>query len=956
VRRTVVTLAVFAACAVAAPSAYAQLESSHFAGVVTDAQGAVLPGVTVTATSPSLIGSQVALTEPNGTYRFPALPAGTYTLAFEIAGFQPQRRANVVLALGQTLTVDAQLQLQAVQETVTVTADAPVVDTQTTAVGSTLNAEKLIQVPTSTDLWGALARSPGVRMTGYDVGGSHKSEQRGYEAFGIRSQSRIVTEGVDTTEGTGGAGFYQDYYSQSEIAVSAAGGDVTMNTPGAAVMSTIKSGGNDFRGLYHLSYEPKRFVGDNVDAATSARGFTGTPNNKFWEIHPDVGGPIKRDKAWFYTAYNHFTIDVDISGVPHDRATYQGFYNNFTTKETYKASAKDTLIGYYQYGGLETPNRSLSAFTPPESAALQQSYTWMYDGKWDRVWSNRWFSEVVIGDFGYHFPQGPLPGVDFHTSPPRVDLATNLQSGAAWLSAGANGPFLIERNKPQIFVTSTYFLPTSTGSHDLKVGGEWLDDAQRNFNTGASGDILYEDFNSATNQVKLFDYGDPATLGRDWTGADNRNRRVALYAQDRWTISGRVTVTAGVRYDRQRPYYLDGTRKPLLADVFPAAATPGRTLIVRNNVAPRLGISWSPTHDGRSALKAFYGRYYFNLAQQLAAVNPGGANAREYRFNDLNGNRLYDGPQELGALVSTSGGTTTTLDDGIRVPYADEVNLSFTQQVWGEASIRAAYVRKMVRNDYSTFNLAREGQFIVATPVGVTLSDFDLSNPRGVAVGQQAFSLVDIPSSLRGVVRNTITNIPDSVGGGSDDYDTFELAFNKRFARRLFVDSSFDVARRNELRANSASTNPFNSDPLGIGYFQNVNPAVSNRQTSTHWQAHLSGRYEWPLAIGTGIDLQVQSGWPYARLVTTSLPNAGTQTFFLEDIGNNRSDTVPVLNLRVDKALPLSAHRLTLMLDLHNTLNSNAVTNFNLANGAQYNRIIATLQPRTAQIGARLEF
>jgi hypothetical protein len=946
----IVASALIVALAGALP-AHAQVETSHLVGVVTDAQGAVMPGVTVTATSPSLIGSQVVVSEANGTYRFPSLPAGTYTLTFELQGFQTVKRTNIVLALNQTLTVDAQMQVQSLQESVTVTAESPVVDTQTTAVGSTLSTEKLIRVPTSTDLWGALARTPGVRMTGFDVGGSHKSEQRGYEAFGLRRQTRIVTEGVDTTEGSGGAGFYQDYYAQSEIAVSAAGGDVTMNTPGAAVISTIKSGGNQFKGLYHTSYGPSKFVGDNIDPATAARGFTGTPNKLFWEGHADLGGPIKTDKLWFFGAYNHFKIDTVISGIDPARATYQGIYNNFTTKETYKPTQKDTVIGYFQYGGLRTPNRNLSAFTPPESAALQESYTWMYNGKWQRVWNNRLFTELNVGDFGYHFPQGPIPGIDYHTLPPRVDLATNQQSGAAFLSAGANGPFLIERNKPQVFATGTYFLPTSAGSHDLKFGGEWLDDAQRNFNTGASGDILYEDLNGATNQIKLFDFGDPATLGTEWTGADNRNRRAALFAQDRWALGARVTVTAGIRYDRQRPYYLDGIRKPVLSDIFPALTIPGRTLIVRNTVAPRLGVSWDPTKDGRSAVKAFYGRYYYNMSQDFANVNPGGTNAREYRFNDLNGNRLYDGRQELGALVSTTGGSTTRLDPSIRVPYADELDASYSRQVWGEASLRVAYVRKMVRNEYTTYNIAREGQFVVPVSLPVVLRSFD-----GGIQGTQTFDLLDIPASLRGVVVNTIANVPDSVGGGSHNYDTFEVAFNKRFGRGLFIDSSFDYAWRNELRSNSASTSPFSSDPLNIGYFQNVYPAVPNRQKSTNWQAHLSGRYDWPLNIGTGVDLQVQSGWPYARLISATLPNAGTQTFFQENIRNNRSDTVPVLNIRVDKAFNTSGHRLTLMFDLHNTLNSNAVTNFALGNGTTYNRIIATLQPRTAQVGARFEF
>ena len=931
-----------------AASAFAQGQSTNLVGVVTDAQGGVLPGVTVTATSPALIGSRAAVTEVNGTYRLPSLPEGTYQLAFELSGFQTYKRTNIVLSLGQTLTVDAQLQVQSLQESVTVTAESPLVDVQTTSVGSTLNTAKLIGVPTATDLWSALARAPGVRMQGYDVGGSHKSEQSGYEAFGVRGQARVVTEGVDTTEGNGGAGFYQDYYAQNEIAVSAAGQDVTMNTPGAAVISSIKSGGNQVRGLLNVTYEPTSWIANNIDQATRDRGFTGVPNNKFWEFHPDLGGPIVRDRLWFFGAYNHFTIDEDISGVPHDRATYQGYYNNYTTKETFKATEKDTLIGYYQIGYLRTPNRNLSALTSPESAATQESNTHMYNGKWNRVWSNRLFSELNIGDFGYHFPQGPL--VDYHTNPPRIDNATGVQTGAAFAAAGANGPFVIERNKPQLFATVTYFLPTATGSHDLKSGLEWLDDAQLTENTGESGPVYYQDLNGRADQIQLFNFGDPATLRSQWTGADNRNRRLALFLQDRWAITTRVTVTAGVRYDHQRPYYKESTLKPQLSDIFAAATIPGATLLERNTVAPRIGVSIDPTGDTKSAVKAFYGRYYNNLASDFANLNPGGAASRTYRFNDPNGNLLYDGIQELGNLVATTGGTTTTLDPDLRVPHTDEIDLSYQRQFWGESSARIAYVRKMVRDVYANFNIARDGQFTVPVAVPVTL--------RSVAgvEGIETFNVFDIPASLRGVVRNQFTNIPDSVGGGSYNYDTIELAFNRRFSGGLFVDSSFDYLRRDELRQNTASTNPFSTDPLAINYFQNVYPTVSNRQQSSTWQARLSGRYAFPHAIGLGANVQVQSGWPWARLVSVTLPTAGTQTFYQEDISNNRSDTVPLVGLRADKAFRFGDRRLIAMFDVFNLLNSNAVTNFTLINGANFNKILAALQPRTYQVGLRVEF
>jgi hypothetical protein len=449
----------------------------------------------------------------------------------------------------------------------------------------------------------------------------------------------------------------------------------------------------------------------------------------------------------------------------------------------------------------------------------------------------------------------------------------------------------------------------------------------------------------------LFNMGTFATLGSSWTGADNRNRREALFLQDRWSANTRVTITAGVRYDRQRPYYEASKAAPVLSDIFQPGTTPGATLLVRNSVAPRVGLSWDLQGDGKAAVKAFYGRYYNNMAQDLANLNPGGVNSKTYKFIDLNGNGLYDGQSELGTLVSTTGGTTTKLDTSVKVPYTDEADASYQRQFWGESSIRVAYVRKMVRNLYATFNILRDGQFTV--PFTTTVP---LSSVGGLSQGSQTFNLEDIPSSLRGSVQNQFANIPDSIGGGSYNYDTFELAFNKRFSGSQFLDASFDYLRRDELRQNTASSNPFSTDPLGINYFQNVNPTVSNRQTSSNWQFHLSGRYELPLGIGFGGNVQVQSGWPFARLITVSLPNAGTQTFFQENIGNNRSDTVPLVGLRADKAVHFDTHKILFMFDVFNALNSNAVTNFALANGSSYNKIIATLQPRTIQIGARLDF
>jgi hypothetical protein len=233
---------------------YAQISQGRLAGTATDAQGAVLPGVTVTVTSPALIGTRTAVTEADGRYLFPALPSGAYKLVFELQGFRQNVRENIQIVLGQTISVDAQMQIGGLAENVVVTGASPVVDVATTKIGTNLKGEELTGVPNSTDTWGALSEAPGVRMQGFDVGGSHKSQQSGYEVFGVQNQARVVTDGVDHTEGVGGTGFYADYFANEEVSVSALGADVEMNSPGAAIVSTIKAGGTALKGIEHLSY------------------------------------------------------------------------------------------------------------------------------------------------------------------------------------------------------------------------------------------------------------------------------------------------------------------------------------------------------------------------------------------------------------------------------------------------------------------------------------------------------------------------------------------------------------------------------------------------------------------------------------------------------------------------------------------------------------------------------
>jgi len=964
----------FAVAVTMATPALAQVDQGRLTGTVKDAQGGVLPGVSVTAKSPALIGTRTVVSESSGTYSIASLPSGQYELVFELAGFQSFTRANIVLGLGQILTIDAQLQVASLQESVTVTGASPVVDMQNTKVGTAFTADKLVGVPTATDIWAVLGQASGVRMNGFDVGGSHKSQQTGYESFGIRNQNRVLNDGVDTTEGTGGAGFYADYFANDEVAVAAAGADVEMNAPGSAVVNTIKSGGNDVKMLNNLTYQQESFVGDNQtgDDAKTARGYTGQPNIKFWEGHVDIGGPIKKDKLWYFGAYNHFKIDKQISGVPRDIATDLGLFDNYTTKETYKASQKDTLVYYMQWGRKQKPNRGLSVTVSPEAAQPQDSISWVFKGEHQRVWSSRLFTDIKFNVFGYDFPLGVK--ADFATRPPRIDTATNFLSGAAW------DAFDLARQKPQVTAQTTYYVPNKMGSHDLKFGYEYVLDISKYTIDGRSGPIRYRDLRGATDEITFVDVGKNGDLGSTWTGGNNRNQRHAGYAQDRWNLNPRTTLTLGLRWDYQRPYYLEGKRDPIIKDVLPASvvnaaligkpmfeakSSPQSAIITRNSYAPRLGVSYDATGKGKTVLKGFYGRFYYNYADAFSALNPGGANYKTFKFND-NGNRLYDGPQELGAFVSSQGGVTTVTDPNVKKPYADEYDASLEHQFWGESSFRVAYVRKNTYNEISTIDLSRIGHFTVPVTRTITLQEYQKVNGVNTVVttGTVDVPLLDLDQSPLG--QNTVTNVPD----GHFAYDTVQFAFNKRFARGLFIQTSYDYQWRNELKGGgglgngtdrtntmaSPSGSPLDSDPIRIGFYNDASPTVSNRQKSTNWQGRAMARYVFAHDVGAAVNLRVQSGFNYARIYSASLPRAGTVRVFAEDIENNRSDNVPILDLRADKAFKLGRYRFTGMVDLFNALNSNAVTNFTLLNGGSFNQIIAALDPRTFQIGLRFDF
>ena len=936
--------------------------AGEIGGAVTDAQGLAMPGVTVTLAGDALIAPRTAVTLVDGSYRFRALGRGAYDLTFEIPGFRTLVRSGVILEGGRAIRIDAALQLAEVAETITVTGDAPVVDVKTTALVNDFGVEELQDVPSATDVWAVLGQTAGVRMRGFDVGGSHKSQQTEYESFGIRGQHRVLADGVDTTEGTGGTGFYFDYYSIEEFTTTAAGADVEMTAPGSLVIMTMKSGGNELSGLFHADYEPEGFVGDNVDDALAARDYTGNPNLLFFETHADLGGPIVRDRAWFYGFYNHFRIDKAVSGVDRAVATDLGVFDSYGGKLTVRANDRDRFIGYVNRGRKAKPKRGLSTDVGPDSVLAQDSWSYAYKGEWQRVWSDRTFTTAAVKHFGFAWPMEPR--LDPEANPPRLDTATGRLSGAGWFP-GDDGqpPFSASQAKPQATFSLAHYVPDAAGSHDLKAGYEFQLDTVQFGSNANSGHIRYLDDSGNDrphNVDRIMLFSMPTSGSID---ADDRNRHHAVYFQDTWRPVDRLSLNLGVRFEQQRTHFQGATSAPRFADLFPSGPTEGRTNVVWNTWGPRLGATFALAPG--TVLKGHYGRYYLNLAFAHRAANPAGTAWIRYAFLDPNANGRYDGPEELGAVLAEEGATGTTpaaegtpVDPDLPHEYADEFSASFEHQVAADTALRFSFVRKDVSGDSGSWNVPQQTALLEGR--GIACGDDPAWDCPLNALTGLPLRVQRVPDDVAGVVDTRIAAFP----GMQAAYDTVQTAITRRFSGGVLLQASFDWQWRDEYRAASGEArSPLYAEPLAVGsndrgrIWQNHGLDVDFRQRTTNWAGRLLARYPLPGGVSLAANVRHQSGWPYALIQREDIPGTGTnQPVFLSDLAENRSDNVTLVDLRLEKAFDAGrGGRLTLMADVYNALNSNAVTNFSLRTGDDQ-RVIAALDPIALKVGARFQF
>ncbi len=914
-------------------------------GRVSDAQGAVLPGVTVTATSPALLGAQTTITSETGNYRFPAVPPGNYEISYELAGFNTLKRSGISITLGFTANVNVELALATLQETVTVSGASPVIDTSATRIQQNFKMEQLQSIPNGRDMWALLAVTPSVTMARIDVGGNRAGTQTGYTAYGFNGQVRVLIEGINTTEGTGGAGFYFDYASLEEAFIGTSGQSAEMPNPGVQSQFIARSGSNQFQGEYHLDWYNNSLQGANIpDSYIAPTAFNNAPirahSNEilgYYDHDFNLGGPIKKDKVWAFGTYRAQKNQLKQPNWNFDK-TFNTKLWNPVAKLTYQMNQKNKFIGYYQWGQKEQPNRMFSTaytYETPGPTYLQDSGSWVYKGEWNGTVSDKLYVEARYGDFGYYFP-----------------LIANSNDNFWWRDIGrgevlrANQIWQLDRDRKQYTGAATYFLDTGKGSHTFKGGAELLkEQSWEGYQQQFGGNIEHVYNNGVSNRV-IFTLPTATKAGslgaHDFLTSRAALDQVGAFINDTWSL-GRATINGGLRYDRYRGWLPEQQQLAASVGLISVAAKtfPQTEFYVWNQVAPRVGLTFDLTGDGKTVLKGNYGLFWHNPGASVGGdANPNVADKRaQFGWNDINGDRRWQ-PGEETAEQSRQLEGAIRIDPNIKDPYTHEASVWVERQITETMGVRGGFVYKTEDDLIRTYLPGRGLDVYKANGVPFTFVDIGIDGVRGTS-DDRNIAMVGLPSANAATLFPTtsvVMNVPQF-----GRYKTVEASLNRRYAQKWSGSMGFSYTLQNNFPNN---------------YPQNPNqPGVEDR---TLWSFKASGSYDAPKGFRISPVIRHQSGLNFARTGTIAYPAGVTgtgDTFYLEPMNANREDNIWVFDTRLERTFSFGSRvKLRGMFDLFNIGNSHASETITRSTGTAYLKPSAILAPRTARVGFRFIF
>jgi hypothetical protein len=994
----------------------AQVQTGEITGRVTDDTGALLPGVTVTISSPVLIQPQAAVSSETGTFRFPLIPIGTYTVKFELPGFKTFVREGITVSIGFTANVNQQLAISTVQETVTVSGESPIVDTKATTAKTTFDLESLQNIPSARDPWVMLQRVPNISMDRVNVGGSQSGQQSGYISRGGNTgNNKWSLDGVDITDmsAVGASPMYYDFDMMQEMQVTTGGADASQQTGGVGINFVLRSGTNRFKGSGRIYNTNDRFEGDNVTDEIRTQGAgSGAPIQNINDVGFEVGGPIKRDKLWYWGSFGKQDIKVGVvnfykatptcrpAGVPVGQiaavlgsteairdclATDLTTLDNYNAKVTWAPVRNNKLNLQNTWGGKVRSARDASDTRPLETAYRQKNIPGGDFGAfgWDAgpvpIWkvsdqhvlSDRLLFDIQYAHVGNNFTL-TFQDAAQRDLQPRFDIASG-----AWARSFNESIFI--RPTESVDLTTSYFLPAALGGdHAFKAGYRWRTArAQSVSHTGGNAVPRYSDISSADparRNCTTFDGGCNADLFRD--GHTNFNLLThAFYVQDTYSVK-RLTLNLGVRWDRQSDEALptDVAANPIIPTIMPAISFPGISSgVVWNDVSPRLGMTYDLFGTGKSVARASYSLYFGQmdtgeLANEMISI---GQVSVRYPWADLNGDTFVQG-NELNTTTfltksaafdptnPTSFLSPGRIDPNLKNDRTREFVLGLQQELIRNLAVEVNYVWRK----YDQFTWTDRDNWSSANFQAFTLNP---SNCGPTATCQAVTYFRATSPQPSPYVR---TNQPDRWR----DYNGVEFAIRKRYSDRWQADVSFAWNNAiDEWGSLAGVEDPTNLENLSGASFapESAGSGVDNVFNNAEWLFKAAGMYTLPLwDISLAGTASVTQGYPFPQqlAITTRGNQLADTNVFLFPLGDVRLPNLFVADFRVDKAFNFGGLRIIPSLDVFNLTNSSEILSrrrtqfsYNATTGVGSssttlppNNISSIIAPRVIRFGARV--
>ena len=969
---------------------HAQVALGAIAGVVKDTTGAVLPGVTIEASSAALIErTRTVVTDDQGLYKIIALRPGTYTITFTLAGFNSVKREGLELVANFTAQANAEMRVGSLEETITVSGSSPVVDVQNVVQQKVMTREIMDALPTNKTFGNLAALVPGMTVTGgQDVGGSAADRSISLAIHGSRlNESQIEIDGMPIhnglARGGGMFGFYLNNGMAQEINIQTDGMSAELELSGVRNNVIPKEGGNTFRGTIFTNFTNHGLVSNNLSDDLVAKSLKAVNSvKKIWDVNPAFGGPIARDRLWFYSAFRHWGTYNYIANLYENATPTSFFYTPDSSKQavdniyhtsgdvrfTLQASPKNKVNVFYEFqyslfGAAYGPNATIA---PEAYGYYRHRPQYLGQVTWSSPRTSRLLLEAgaTLSANDYHGYR--QPGVTSELTS-ITDIGKNLTYRASPSAYGFN------RSNDYNYRGSVSYV---TGTHAFKVGM---------FLMHTWG---YQTTEVNSNMNFTFSNGKPTAVTIWATPISYREKtkyNLGLYAQDQWTMH-RFTFNLGMRSDMIDAYV---QAQQLSAGPFVPARNFAEVDRVPNwkDISPRLGVAFDLFGNGKTALKASVGRYMLAMVlnQFTRLANPvfSTVNSASRTWHDDNGNFFPDCDlaalpenNECGPLLNQAFGRVVVrskydpaLISGTNVrPDNWEASVSIQQELVRNVSLNAGYFRRWYKHFTVTQNLAVSpgdfDQYCVTVPADSRL-------PGGG--GNQLCGFYDVkPGPLVGAVNNLITTA-STFGKQEDLYDGFDASAVARLPRGVTVSAGLNVGRE---RTNNCYMLP----RPDLTYPGTATGVTSPRRQAfcdvrPPFQTQVKAYAVYPLrwwGLQTSGTFQTLAG----PMITASYPATNAQ--ILPSLGRNLSsgagstvlvDLIPPgtmygeriyqTDARVTKSFRLGSRRLQAMFDLYNLFNANPVQTLNTrysGNGSTWLTPLSILNGRLLKLGAQFDF